>query len=139
MGRDHSVECPKCGASYGGFNGPDECPTCEGDALAAAFHGQTKGMEDVSPLADLRAQLATAKAEVERLREALEARNSESYRNAQPAIAKADRLAEALREYGEHLHNCEQRTDGCHGNPAPCTCGLDAALSANAPEDDHGR
>lgn len=28
MGRDHSIECEKCGASYGGFNGPDECD-CE--------------------------------------------------------------------------------------------------------------
>jgi len=26
MGRDHSEECERCGALYGGFNGPDECP-----------------------------------------------------------------------------------------------------------------
>lgn len=25
MGRDHSIECERCGTSYGGFNGPDEC------------------------------------------------------------------------------------------------------------------
>ena len=25
-GRDHSLRCPACGASYSGFNGPDECP-----------------------------------------------------------------------------------------------------------------
>jgi len=26
MGRDHSVECERCGAFYGGMNGPDQCP-----------------------------------------------------------------------------------------------------------------
>jgi hypothetical protein len=26
MGRDHSVACDLCGASYGGFDGPDKCP-----------------------------------------------------------------------------------------------------------------
>lgn len=25
MGRDHSIECEKCGTWYGGFNGPNEC------------------------------------------------------------------------------------------------------------------
>ena len=25
-GRDHAVECERCGALYGGFNGPEECP-----------------------------------------------------------------------------------------------------------------
>lgn len=24
--RDHSIECDVCGKSYGGFDGPDECP-----------------------------------------------------------------------------------------------------------------
>jgi hypothetical protein len=26
MGRDHSIRCAFCGASYGGFDGPDRCP-----------------------------------------------------------------------------------------------------------------
>ena len=26
MGRDHSIQCDRCGAWYGGFDGPDECP-----------------------------------------------------------------------------------------------------------------
>lgn len=25
MGRDHSIQCERCGAWYSGFNGPDEC------------------------------------------------------------------------------------------------------------------
>lgn len=25
MSRDHSIECTKCGAYYGGFDGPEEC------------------------------------------------------------------------------------------------------------------
>ncbi len=33
MGRDHSIECPKCGTSYGGLNGPDE--HSENDCLSA--------------------------------------------------------------------------------------------------------
>jgi hypothetical protein len=28
-GRDHSIECTRCGAYYGGFDGPKECP-CTG-------------------------------------------------------------------------------------------------------------
>lgn len=27
-GRDHSIECERCGASYGGLNGPDMCQVC---------------------------------------------------------------------------------------------------------------
>jgi len=28
MGRDHSIECEKCGTYYGGFNGPEVCLEC---------------------------------------------------------------------------------------------------------------
>jgi hypothetical protein len=46
MGRDHSIECEYCGASYGGFNGPDECP-CTGrtpsiDSIAPPLPGDDK-------------------------------------------------------------------------------------------------
>jgi hypothetical protein len=47
MGRDHSIECPKCGTSYGGFNGPEHCLTCEGQALRAEYHERVKAMQSV--------------------------------------------------------------------------------------------
>lgn len=30
MGRDHAITCEHCGTEYSGFDGPDECPSCEG-------------------------------------------------------------------------------------------------------------
>lgn len=45
MGRDHSIECEKCGASFGGFNGPEawEAEQEEIDLPLAHQHGRQGG------------------------------------------------------------------------------------------------
>ena len=42
MGRDHSIVCATCGGSFGGFNGPEFCGTCEPERRAVweDKHGQ---------------------------------------------------------------------------------------------------
>ena len=35
MGRDYSIVCATCGGSFGGFNGPEFCGTCEPERRAA--------------------------------------------------------------------------------------------------------
>lgn len=52
-------------------------------------------------------------------------------KRAEQAEARAERLAEGLRKYGQHDDTCEMKTEW----PFICTCGLNAAL---AQEDRNG-
>jgi hypothetical protein len=45
---------------------------------------------------------------------------------------EGERLREALRKYGAHYYGCRFLLDD-GGGPYTCTCGLDAALTAQAP------
>ena len=53
MGRDHSIQCDRCGAWYGGFDGPDECPCMatlvnDGNRVAVLREWATKQIAHLS-------------------------------------------------------------------------------------------
>lgn len=56
-GRDHSIECEHCGARYGGFNGPEECPCRE----IVSGGGLPTAIPRIDPFLTADDQLALAK------------------------------------------------------------------------------
>ena len=61
---------------------------------------------------------------------ALSADLNDSLRNEASLEQQRDAAHAALKKWGRHKPDCDSR----YGEPPPCTCGLDAALAASAPQ-----
>lgn len=112
MGRDHSIECPKCGESYGGMSANDEshecakspCDSC--DLLMSRVCILEQTMETLEESHDLACEqrnqalawATEAKAEVERLKGD---RSVKWYDEWVASQVEVERLRTALAEIGD--------------------------------------